>query len=457
MQQDKTAQHLSGVPQGKGLLINRNFAFLAVGQAISNLGDFVYTTTLLIWVFSFTHSAAAVSGVVFAQYAPIFLFGPFAGVFVDRWNRRQTMIAADLTRTIVAFLPLLMPMFLRLPSIYVSVFLISALSRFFMPAKSGVLQVIVASEQQSQAASMSQTAFALSFVIGPAIAAPLYTLTGPVVALLLNAASYLVSALCVFGIHASREALHPYAFMTGQRERNGIGAVVGDLIEGFRFVARTRVLLVVVFMALIAMLGSGALNALDIVFATRNLHVTTQLYGTLVAVCGLGTLGGAILAGLLSKWVKSQYILTGGVLLLGIGIMVYAFQTQYLIALILSFVMCIPQGGIDVGFGPLLINTTPQHLMGRTLSVIETSMYGASLVSIGLAGYVGQFVSVNVIFAVCGGLLALGGLFGCLAIPYNIPNVQAIQETHEAQELEEPVDAPLAPLPVHMDADIGKM
>ena len=54
----------------KGFLINRNFRLLAIGQAISNMGDFVYSTTLLIWVFTLTHSAAAVSGVLIAQYLP---------------------------------------------------------------------------------------------------------------------------------------------------------------------------------------------------------------------------------------------------------------------------------------------------------------------------------------------------------------------------------------------------
>lgn len=61
-------------------LLNRNFTFLAIGQAISNLGDFVYSTTLLVWVFVLTHSAAAVSGVLIAQYVPMFLLGPVAGV-----------------------------------------------------------------------------------------------------------------------------------------------------------------------------------------------------------------------------------------------------------------------------------------------------------------------------------------------------------------------------------------
>ena len=127
---------------GKGFLINRNFRLLAIGQAISNMGDFVFSTTLLIWVFVLTHSAAAVSGVLIAQYLPVFLLGPIAGVFVDRWNRRRTMVISDVTRAFIALLPLFVPLSLRLPTIYASVFLISAFSRFFMPARSGILQVI---------------------------------------------------------------------------------------------------------------------------------------------------------------------------------------------------------------------------------------------------------------------------------------------------------------------------
>src|SRR5260221_956881 len=79
------------VPASKGLLINRNFALLAIGQAISNMGDFVYSTTLLVWVFVLTHSAAAVRGVLISQYAPVFLLGPLAGGFVHRRDRRRQM------------------------------------------------------------------------------------------------------------------------------------------------------------------------------------------------------------------------------------------------------------------------------------------------------------------------------------------------------------------------------
>src|SRR5262249_14063189 len=80
---------------------NRNFAVLWSGQLISNLGDFVFDTTLVVWIATeLTRSQPwaplAVSGVFLAATTPILLIGPLAGVFVDRWDKRRTMLATDL-------------------------------------------------------------------------------------------------------------------------------------------------------------------------------------------------------------------------------------------------------------------------------------------------------------------------------------------------------------------------
>lgn len=416
-----------GPKRGKGFMINQNFALLAIGQAISNMGDFVYTTTLLVWVFSLTHSAAAISGVLIAQYAPVFLLGPVAGVFVDRWNRRSTMIVSDLIRAVATLVPFMVPEALRLPTIYTSVFLLSTFSRFFMPARSGVLQVIVPEELQPQAASITQATFALSFIIGPAIASPLYFAVGPLVASLINAASFLISAVCLRFILASKEALHPYSVAKPENQ-GGIRPVIRELLVGFRFVGTTRVLLMVTCLALIAMLGAGALNALDIIFVTRNLHASAALYGPLTAVGGLGALIGAIGAGFVARKIAPKYILTGSVFVLGVGIIIYSFQSWIIMAMIVNFLICIPQGGIDVGFGPLLLNATPQAMMGRVQSVIETAMFGTSLISVGLAGYFGQLIPAPIIFAIGGSLIALSGIFGWFTLPKpeKVSQVQAL-------------------------------
>ncbi len=402
------------------LLRNRNFVLLASGQAISNTGDFFFSTTLLVWVFSLTHSATAVSGVLIAQNIPVLLLGPVAGVFVDRWNRRSTMVVTDLLRMAFALLPLVVPDALRLPAIYASVFAISSFSRFFMPARTGVMQVIVAPEQQTRAASIGQATFALSFIIGPAIASPLYFLVGPVIACSINAASFLVSALCLIALRASRKALHPYI----QSDKSGIGAIVSEMFAGLRLIVNSRVLYLVMILALIAFLGAGALNALDIIFVTQRLRVSAGLYGPLTAVSGLGTLIGAILIGIFASRFKPSTLLSGCVLLLGVGITMYAFQTWYVLALVIYFLCSLPQGGIDIGFAPLMMNATPRAMMGRVEAVMQTGMSGMGVVSIALAGFLGQFVPVYIIFAACGALIALAGVFGFIALPRNVVPIE---------------------------------
>src|SRR5215472_1411290 len=84
-------------PAKSGFLINRNFALLFFGFTISSIGDFVFSTTLVLWIAVIlakgqSWAPLAVSGVLVATTVPAFLIGPFAGVFVDRWDKRRTML-----------------------------------------------------------------------------------------------------------------------------------------------------------------------------------------------------------------------------------------------------------------------------------------------------------------------------------------------------------------------------
>jgi MFS family permease len=404
-------------------LINRNFTLLSIGQAISNIGDFVYSTTLLIWVFSLGGSAAAVSGVLVAQYVPNFLVGPLAGVFVDRWNRLRTMLTSDLLRAAIALLPIFAPGELRLPVIYLSVFLLSSIACFFGPSRAGLIQVLVADEEQGQAASIGQVGFSLAIVIGPALASPLYFLVGPITAVSINAASYVVSAFCLWRIRVPAADLSPAAMRarTGaleqEEKQGGVKALLRELRAGFGFVLKTRLLLVITILLLIVMLGGGMINALDIIYVKQRLHTSPDFYGYLSAVSGFGMLIGSICAGLLAKRIQSRHMLVGSLILLGIGLCIYALQTWFMLALVFSFLISFTNGGTEVGFAPLLMLNTPRHLMGRVQGVINTTASGASLLSIALGGALGSIVPVYLLFLIGGVLITISGVVGWLALP----------------------------------------
>src|SRR5215470_6836330 len=104
----------TAVPSSRrvGPFLNRNFGLLWLGQTISVIGDFVFDTTLVVWIATSlaknqSWAPLAVSGVLFATSVPVLLIGPVAGVFVDRWNKRRTMLAMDALRIllVLALLP----------------------------------------------------------------------------------------------------------------------------------------------------------------------------------------------------------------------------------------------------------------------------------------------------------------------------------------------------------------
>ncbi|WP_052890548.1 MFS transporter [Thermogemmatispora carboxidivorans] len=430
------AQSVGEVPP-VGLLRNRNFLFLTGGQIISYLGDFIYSTTLQIWAYSLVPNAASVSGIWAAQYLPYVLVGPIAGVFVDRWNRRQIMIVSDLLRCFIALWPLLVPPALRLPAIYLAVFLIGSLGRFFSPARSGVMQVILAEQDQPRAASILQSSFAFAVVAGPSLGAGLYFLVGPYLGTILNALSFLVSALCILAMRVSAQALQPGAqrraeVAAGEGRTGAVRAVLTELVDGFRFVLGSRVLGVVMLLLVINWFGVGALNALDIVFISQRLHVSPELYGPMATGSGVGLLIGSLIAGVLSKKLSPRSLLTGSVFLTGLGIVVFGFQVWFPLALFFYCLTGLLQGGIEVGYMALVLISSPRTLIGRVEAVIQTSMFIASVLSIAIGGYLAQFIPVYILFIVGGWLTVLAGLIGWFGLPARIEPVAASPTSTEA-------------------------
>ena len=129
------------------VLINRNFALLWSGQVISNIGDYLFSTTAVLWIATSLASGQdwaplAVSGELIALTTPIFLIGPVAGVFVDRWEKRRTMLRMDALRALLSLA--LVPFTLlagthvatwQLVALYASIALTAACSQFFNPSR----------------------------------------------------------------------------------------------------------------------------------------------------------------------------------------------------------------------------------------------------------------------------------------------------------------------------------
>ncbi len=391
-----------------GILINRNYGFLWFGQAISLIGDEVFDLTLVVWIAGVIArqpngaiqpwAPLAVSGVLIASTIPYFLVGPLAGVFVDRWNKRTTMLRMDAARALLIASLLLVsgivplpffaggkpPLALQLGMIYSVVFLASICAQFFNPARLALIGDVVEDRYRAQASGLGQGTQSLAIIIGPPLAAPLLFSFGVEWALIINALSFVVSFACISFVQAP-----PAAQSVAAGEQGNVGR---EFRAGLRFALTNRVVSTIVVLAFIAQLGVGCFNALNVFFITQNLHAPVTALGYLGGIFGVGAIAGAVISGFISQRVGIERMLVSSIILLGIVFLALTRMTQFLPALVLVFLMGIVQMCLNVTIGPLVLRNTPREMVGRVIAVITPTSMGAQLLSIGLAGYLASSV-----------------------------------------------------------------
>ena len=439
-------------------LINRNFAKLLYGLIVSSTGDFIFDTTLVLWIGTRllagkSYAPAAVSGVLVAVSIGAFTVGPIAGVFVDRWDKRRTMMGSDLIRgaltsllVVVALLPAgTLPIGVTLGLIYAVVLTSTAASQFFGPSRFALLgDIIDGDDDRAKAAGHLQTAAYAAAIVGPPLAAPLLFTTGVYWALIINAVSFIVSFLMIRAIKV------PVAGAVAQAvpEPVGVDLVIGEEAEveqassavkpsfrkeltfGYRFVWKTKVMRVFLIAVTIATLGTGALNALDVFFVIDNLHTNPHWYGTLGATEGIGAIVGTLFAAWLCKRFTDVRVFCLGLAVVGVGLVVYSRLGTLWAAIVVLFMLALPLGAVNVSSAPIVLRTVPGELLGRVMSVFGPTQQLAGMVSAVVAGWLVSTVLVNfhhtvagvtfgridTVFLACGLLILFGGAYAAIVM-----------------------------------------
>lgn len=433
----------AGATRRVGPLINRPFGLLWAGHTISTLGDFVFNATLVVWIGAQLAKGQpwaplAVSGVFVAASVPVFVVGPLAGVFVDRWDKRRTMVLSDVLRAVLVAVLIVAtgavslpggappPLGVRLGLIYGAVFLLNALERFFRPAMTALIGDLVAEEHRARATGLTQVSFSVAILLGPTLAPLLYIAVGPALALAINAASYLVSVLTLLPLRAAVAALAPVAAAEGAPS----GGVGREFRAGLAFFVRSRTLVTVSVAAMIVMIGGGAINALDFFFVTATLGAPVAAYGVAEGAMGLGLLVGAILASALVGRIGLGRSIWLSLLLLGVAIVVYSRMTALVPAMVVLFLAGTPQAALNTAIGPLLLRETPRELLGRVMSLLDPLVMVATMAGTAVSGYLAanvlsgfsadalgmHFGAVDTIFTVAGGIALVGAVYAAIGL-----------------------------------------
>ena len=428
---NRRLQHLA-----RALFINRNFALLWWGQTISSVGDYAWDTALVLWVATYlvagqSWAPLAVSGVVLAATLPQIVVGPLAGVFVDRWDKRLTMIRMAALQAIFAVLlvlpaanftlPLIghvqLPLFWRLAVVYTDVALLAIFAQFYIPAQLALIKDIVPQERQDQALETFQAIQGLAVIIGPPVAAVLVFGLGVIWALVLNALSFVVVFLAARAIQAPPSAHSVAPGETGHFSR--------EFLDGLRYVTGNTVLRTILVAEVLTWLGFGALQSLGYFFITGNLHAPASDYGLLGADFGVGAIVGAVLVALIGKRIGLARLLWIALVTSGLFVIIMSHLTSLYPALGAAFLFGVSTTAVLVTAGPLSLDSTSREYVGRVTAVINPVGRLAALLSVALAGSLVStvlhdfhasllgisFGPVDTVFGGFGLLAVLGGIY----------------------------------------------
>lgn len=368
-------------------------------QVVSLLGDFLALFAVISVVsFRLHGTPAQVTGVQIAYMVPIAVLGPLAGVFVDRWALKPTLVSSDLIRAILVSLLLFTT---TLWQIYLVLIAISAVSSFFAPAQSVTIRQYVPREGLLSANALMQIAMMGVRVIGPAAAGLLVSMFGARVCYTIDVASFAASAGLIGSVAITRTA----AVRAGAGETSSrIHAVWRDLTEGVRFILHHAALSFVVLAMAAGLFTIGCFGPLIAVFVRESLKASAGVFGVVSAMVGLGLLVGTQSLRAVAHRFSNDALVGGGLAGIGIGVLLLGAIPHVAATIVSTFVIGFAFAGVIVPAQTLIQQETPHELMGRISSTVMSVVLFAQVLGLVLSGVLAQAMGVRAVFVLCAAL-----------------------------------------------------
>ena len=370
---------------------------LWLAQLVSIAGDFLALFAVVgLASFRIHSTAAQITGVTISYMLPLAIFGPVAGVFIDRWHPRRAMVGSDLMR---AGLVLLLMFATQLWVIYAILFALSTVSTFFIPAQSVTVRTLVPRESLLTVNTLMQQTILAMRLISPAAAGLLVSRFGPGSCFFLDTFSFVFSAVMLSGL----------ALETRPRSLRP-ASIARDLWSGSCFILTQPAISFVMMAIAAATFAISCFSPLIVVLLRDILRADVRSFGLVSAMIGLGMIAGTQTVRKVRMAPREMVTMSLGVIAGGIGIMgastvVYATALGALVT----------GAGVGLLMAPaqtLIQSETPLAMAGRVSSGVMALVSSAQILGLILSGSCAAAVGIRPLFfgsAAMLGALAAGG------------------------------------------------
>jgi DHA3 family macrolide efflux protein-like MFS transporter len=381
---------------------NRSFCALWVGQLISQIGDNFLIVAILFVVSALTDSPLAIGIMALVVTLPQLFLGLIAGVFVDRLDRKLVMIVSDILRGLAVLALLFVQRADQLYILYIVGFVMATVGLFFNPARNAVIPNIVSGEILLTANALIQASQIIAIILGPSIAGLIIGWLGPAFAFIFESFSFAVSAAAIATM--TIPPVDPKPDKTKSR------VIWDQLVEGLLFIKHSSPLLHVMLTTAVATLGFGAIMVLGIIYLDNVLGIGAEGFGFLYAVQGLGVVIGGAMIGRLASNVRTNRIVGGCMVILGLAIIAFAVVPNYLLVLVAVAIIGLSIVVARAALATLTQSLVPDEKRGRVESAVTMVIGASTSASMALSGVLGDLIGVQAVFITAGVITIVAGV-----------------------------------------------
>ena len=409
-----------------GLWRHRDFLSLWGAETISQFGTQVSLLALpLVAILVLEESAFKIAALTSVEFLPFLLFTLPAGVWVDRLRRKPILVLGNIGRA-VALLSVPVVYWvggLTIWQLYVVGFAVGTCTVFFDVAYQSYIPALVGREDVVEANSKLEISRAAANIAGPGMAGGLIALLTAPVAVLVDAVSYAISAVLLFGIRKQEEA-------PPRAERRSLRDELG---EGLRYVFRNPYQRTMVVMTALSNFFGQVVFSILLVYAVRELDLSAGTIGIALAIGNLGTLASALTAKRIGERLGVGRTILLASCLFGPGTLLIAFAPEaYALPLIVLAMMVIGFGGIlyNVTAISLIQAITPDRILGRANASRRFVVWGV----VPLGGFTGGALASTIGLRETMVVGALGGLL--TIVPILVSPLRSVGKMSELEPLE---------------------
>ena len=381
-------------------LWNKDFILLLQGNAVSTIGDLMYSVAIGYWVYEQTGSSGLM-GIMSAisMFVTMFL-SPFSGSIVDKCNRKWVLVGMDIMQGVIMLSIGLLAYLdkLNIPGVLIAAFLAALGSVFYSPAANTLMIDIIPHDDMVRGQSIFSGSNALINMVGTAFSGVMVAFFGVPLIVIINGLSNLYSAVSELFIHVPRTVQ--------QGAQVSAKSILRDSKEAVRMIFSDKCLQLFVPCALLLnLLGAGPLT-LVLPFCMEK-GFTVDMYGYLMAIWTAASLICVLVLGVVKLNPKTRFWVlavgfTSSVLFFGLTYISKQFVPLCIMAFLASFANC---AGNTI-FNASLMLALPEENRGAILGFFQSASIGGTALSAVIYGALGDVLPLYLVFTV-GNLLSL--------------------------------------------------